>query len=383
MTDPSHRSVDRAFLLVWGVEYIAYTLDIALWGIAVVLVLQYFRTYSKKDPILTRAVVAALLFFATIHVLFLSMNDFKDFILLFGDFEGQDVIFYESNVMICAVFVVAFVSQLYYATRIWVLSKRNWRYVTPVVLLALLQICERTFGYEAKCDAVLRFLAFGIGQTVEVAKVHRYSKLESTVITSTGQGAATAACDVTITAILCYILRKARTGVRRTDSALDKMIIYAFNRGVLTSFFALLQLIFFIAMPNTLMFAVFLLPSCHIYVISVCSMLTSRETLRAEMRGPDGVISTFAMSNVESTSARNNHNNLPDDSARVHVVSIISHPLSASTELNPRQETSVVKWVDDLAEDEGSDNRKASLPQSDFDMSGIGGPIETIPQMEE
>ncbi|KAJ7355264.1 hypothetical protein DFH08DRAFT_954763 [Mycena albidolilacea] len=33
------RSVDRAFILVWGVEFIAYTLDIALWGVAVVSIL--------------------------------------------------------------------------------------------------------------------------------------------------------------------------------------------------------------------------------------------------------------------------------------------------------------------------------------------------------
>ncbi|KAJ7843786.1 hypothetical protein B0H14DRAFT_3455968 [Mycena olivaceomarginata] len=103
------RSVDRAFILVWGVEFIAYTLDITLWGIdsgehyqsalekhsecvGQVLVLQYFRKYSKKDPILIQAVVAVLLFFITIHTLFLAMNNYKDYILLFGDFEGQDVI---------------------------------------------------------------------------------------------------------------------------------------------------------------------------------------------------------------------------------------------------------------------------------------------------
>ncbi|KAJ7502709.1 hypothetical protein B0H11DRAFT_1979654 [Mycena galericulata] len=312
------RSVDGAFIRLWGVQYITYSLDIVLWAVAVIIVMQYFRKYSKKDPLLIQTTVAILVTITTIHALFLSIQDFKDFILLFGNFEGQDVMFWETYVMLCATFLVAFVAQMFYASRIWILSKRDWRYVTPVVFLALLQ------------------LSFGIAQTVEVVKVHRYSKLATTVVTSTAQGAATAACDVTITAILFFILRAARTGVRRTDSALDKMIIYAFNRGAMTSLMALLQLIFFITKPGTFFFTLFLLPSSHVYVISVCSLLTSRETLRAQMRGRDGIITSFAMT---STGA-NSHPNISSDPA-VHV----------------SQTKSVVKWVDDIPEDETSNRR--------------------------
>ncbi|KAJ7260479.1 hypothetical protein B0H12DRAFT_1107526 [Mycena haematopus] len=323
MSDPpaamGPHPVDRTFILLWGVQFIAYTLDIALWGVAVVLVLQYFRTYYKKDPPLIRTVVATLLLVTTIHALFLAKNDYKDFVSLFGDFEGQDIIPYEANVMICAAFVVAFVAQLFYATRIWVLSRGDWRYVTPVVLLAILQ------------------LSFGIAQTAEVAIVHRYSKLESTVVTSTAQGAASAACDITITAILCYILRKSRTGIQRTDSVLEKMIIYAFNRGSVTSLMALLQLILFIAMPGTLVFTLFILPNCHVYVISVCSMLMSRETLRAELSGRDGFITTFALTQP-SFSTRQDENDL-----------------SLESDVNVHVATSVIKWVDGSPRDEDED----------------------------
>ncbi|KAJ7681077.1 hypothetical protein DFH06DRAFT_1405982 [Mycena polygramma] len=303
-------SVNGAFLRLWGVQYISYTLDVSLWSVAVVhtssidpsplhispsqlVVFQYFRKYSRKDPLLIRTTVAILLTVTTIHTLFLSIQDFKDFVLLFGNFEGQDVMFWESDVMICATFVVAFVAQMFYASRIWIL-KRDWRYITPVVFLALLQ------------------LSFGIAQTVEIVKVHRYSKLATTVATSTAQGAATAACDITITAILCYIFRTARTGVRSTDSTLDKMILYAFERGAMTSLLALLQLIFFITMPGTFFFTLFLLPSSHVYVISVCGMLTSREALRAQLRSRDGIIGMTSM-------ATNSVNPAASDNLGVHV----------------------------------------------------------------
>ncbi|KAJ7868216.1 hypothetical protein B0H14DRAFT_3861572 [Mycena olivaceomarginata] len=99
------------------------------------------------------------------------------------------------------------------------------------------------------------------------------------------------------------------------------MIIYAFNRGFVTSFLALIQLICFVAMPTTFIFMLFILPSSHVYVISVCNMLTSRETLRAQMMGPNGVITSFLMGPLDLGSRQP-----------------AAHPAVRVT-------TSVVKWV--------------------------------------
>ncbi|KAM5541163.1 hypothetical protein V8D89_005092 [Ganoderma adspersum] len=42
-------------------------------------------------------------------------------------------------------------------------------------------------------------------------------------------------CDILIVAGLCYYLHSKRTGFRSTDSVIDRLIIYAINRGVLTA----------------------------------------------------------------------------------------------------------------------------------------------------
>ncbi|KAJ7433293.1 hypothetical protein B0H11DRAFT_2259563 [Mycena galericulata] len=205
MSDPSSMgppSVDRTFILTWGVEFIAYTLDIALWGVAISMLL-YFRKYTKKDSLAIRSAVALLAIFTTVHSLFLAIYNYKGFVSLFGNFEGQDVIVYEANVAVCSEFLVAFTAQMFYASRIWILSNQDWRYVAPVMLLAVLQ------------------LSAGIAQTVEVAKVHLNSRLGSTVVTATTQAVATLACDVTITVNLSQILRKSRTGVQRQEKHLS------------------------------------------------------------------------------------------------------------------------------------------------------------------
>ncbi|KAJ7179680.1 hypothetical protein C8R46DRAFT_1345982 [Mycena filopes] len=302
----------RDFIMTWGIEFVSYTLDTALWGIAFVLVLQYFRKYGRTDPISIRFVVGILGFFSTIHSIFLAMMNYKDFITLFGDAAGQNEIFYEADVMVCAIYIVTFTAQIFYASRIFILSKHNWKLIAPVVLFALLQFSA------------------GIAQTVMVAKVHLYSGLQAaTIPISTTQSSGSLACDITITAILCTILRRSRTGLRRTDSTLDRMIIYAFNRGALTSLFALLQLICFVGMPGNFVFMLFIVPSLHLYVISVCSMLMARESLRDDLAGPNGFLSTFSVH---------------DGNQHIALTNVSSNGGAATVNVS----TSVVRWVDDI-----------------------------------
>jgi len=262
-------------------------------------------------------VVGILGFGGTLHAIFFAMLNFKNFVSLYGNIGAENVIPYEANVMLCLVYVVAFTAQMFYAGRIWILTKHDWRYTAPVILLGLCQF------------------AAGIAQTVEVAQVHLYSKLQAlTGPISSTQSAATLACDLTITAILCVVLRRSRSGLRRTDSAVDRMIIYALNRGAMTSLWALLQLIFFVGMPGTFVFQMFIVPSCHLYVISVCSMLISRESLRADLRGPNGII--IPMTDMERSFRSNESNTLASGTVNIS--------------------TSVSKWVDDIPDENGHKN---------------------------
>ncbi|KAJ7469973.1 hypothetical protein B0H11DRAFT_1920301 [Mycena galericulata] len=286
MSDPSSlgpHSVDRTFILTWGLEFIAYTLDIA------------------KDPLAIGSTVALLAFLTTIHSLFLAMQNYKDFVLLFGNFERQDVILQVLfpvpqpfstltilKVMICAVFLVAFTAQIFYASRIWILDDS----VEPK-----LAIC---YTRDIACHVA----------TVCWDRSNRRS------VTATIQGAATLACDVTIT---WNSFSHSSEIANRTDSVLEKMIIYAFNRGAITSLLALLQVVFFFAMPGTFV------------------MLTSRETLRAKLRS----ISTFEMSSMEPNSTQNNLG-------------------SESTAHGVHVSTSVVKWVETIPVDNSNfENRDA------------------------
>ncbi|KAF8207935.1 hypothetical protein K438DRAFT_1962208 [Mycena galopus ATCC 62051] len=100
MSDSDESQNEAQFGMTGGFQFVAYTLDVALWGAA--------------------------------------MN-YKDLILLFGNYEAQNIIINEDNVMLGSVFVVAFTAQMFYASRIWMLTRPRWNFVAPVIFLATLQ----------------------------------------------------------------------------------------------------------------------------------------------------------------------------------------------------------------------------------------------------
>ncbi|KXN92800.1 hypothetical protein AN958_04765 [Leucoagaricus sp. SymC.cos] len=287
------------FGLTWGVQFVAYSVDIINGELFLLvrnrlclttqwqaLVFQYFRSQAKHDGLFVKLVVATMGILATNHVLFVAMMNYADYVTLFGNYDGQNRILYQANVMLLSTYLLAFVSQQ------WAhITKRNIYYVAPVVLISLVQICEQQSVISTK-SATYRnpySTASGIAQTVLVAKVGLYSKLQFVTgpVACTSSGAA-CACDILITVLLCYVLHDSRSGIRRSDSVVDKMIMYAINRGAMTSIFALLQLITFLALETTFVFMLFILPSSQLYVISVCSMLLTRDSLRAKLKGPSG-----------------------------------------------------------------------------------------------
>ncbi|KAL0562991.1 hypothetical protein V5O48_019087, partial [Marasmius crinis-equi] len=82
--------------------------------------------------------------------------------------------------------------------------------------------------------SILYAVAVGIAQTVLSTQNGLFSRLSETATTNTIQGITTAACDITITIILSSVLNRSRSGIGRSNTIIDKLIIYAINRGAAT-----------------------------------------------------------------------------------------------------------------------------------------------------
>ncbi len=86
-----------------------------------------------------------------------------------------------------------------------------------------------------------------------------------------------AASDVIIAIVLVHLLRKQRTGYRKTNSMINRLILFTLNTGGICGLCAILTLVFNIVYPDTYIYMLF-------YII-VC-------------RGMRRSISTFAISSL-------------------------------------------------------------------------------------
>lgn len=123
--------------------------------------------------------------------------------------------------------IVGFATQLFFAWRIWKLvpGKFNW---VPALI-----IC------------VLGFLSFlgALGTTIGVVIVRHYTQFQKFEVTVALWLSCTAAADIMVTVSLITTLHRSRTGFTHTDDLLTKLIRATLQTGLLTTSFAVTDLI--------------------------------------------------------------------------------------------------------------------------------------------
>jgi len=174
-------------------------------------------------------------------------------------------------------YIIETIVQSTYALRVWTLSQKNRWLTGAVISFAFIQ------------------LVGGMGVSHDLAVATSIDSAHSLRTKSFGavQLVASVICDVTISASLVFFLNKNRRGLRRTQNIVDRLIIYSINVGILTSVVAILNLIFWQAMPQNFNFVIFHYIISKLYINSLLVTLNSRAALRK--RDVDDIIS---MSNL-------------------------------------------------------------------------------------
>ncbi|KAH6892780.1 hypothetical protein BKA70DRAFT_1536441 [Coprinopsis sp. MPI-PUGE-AT-0042] len=263
------------FASMAGAQMIATMVTTGLYGVAICMIGHYLFRNSRRDPLWTRALVAALGVTATLEAVFFNYQIYDDFVTKKDDPVARNTIPFSMPAKTVCIFLTAFLAQMFYAVKIWKwgrLIDNHFRFMAvPVVALAILQLG----------GGLIQVVVMGITKTLTVMKV--FPNQRSMYI----NGSATAACDILITIALVIILRSARANAtQRGRSVLEKLVIFTINRGIVTSVFALLSILLYDFASGTLYYLIPFSSNTHIYVISVVSMLIAQEGLGESTVGP-------------------------------------------------------------------------------------------------
>ncbi|GLB41337.1 hypothetical protein LshimejAT787_0905520 [Lyophyllum shimeji] len=256
MSAPAVRPLDDTL----GAMLIGVIVSAVLYGVSLVQTFYYYVAYPK-DLWYLKALVASTVVFDTIHLMLISHSIY--YYLVSNYFKPETLQFMIWSLLLEALFTGltgAFV-QIFYTARVWRLSKRNIPLTGAILLIVVA---------NAGCGTAWVVLSLQFG-TFE--KLLRISSLTLSI------NALSTAVDVLIAATLCIMLNKARTGFKKSDTIINRLILFVVNTGILTSCCAVASLVSLLASPDTLIYACFYFCIGRLYTNSLLATLNARKSL--------------------------------------------------------------------------------------------------------
>ncbi|KIJ40782.1 hypothetical protein M422DRAFT_256204 [Sphaerobolus stellatus SS14] len=242
MQDPRFPvKVQVTFAGRYGAVLIATLINTFIYGIALIMSMQYFKLHAKKDLRVLKITVFVLTLLATLEVVFTGYELYDTFIIKSGNPDLLD------------------------------------------------EIVLSGFDLSNKRDIFQNFVSDRPARTIDnnPRSSHRTP---------------------------CCVFHSHRSGLKRTDSLVNRLKIYAINRAIATSVCAFLTPFLYYFFSGTRYFLVPMLTNTHLYVISAVSILTSREGLRQEVNQAIN-FSDMGMNNTTSdvVNAKNRRPIIPSD----------------------------------------------------------------------
>ncbi|THG95905.1 hypothetical protein EW145_g7880, partial [Phellinidium pouzarii] len=127
-------------------------------------------------------------------------------------------------------------------------------------------------------------LVVGIIITAKAFNISTFAGLTSVAVLFYLDFASNIGADTCVAVVLCYYLWIHRTGSKRTDPLVFKLMAYTVNTGMWAVIFATGGLICYAALPATLVFIAFYLNLSKVYVNSYLASLNLRKALLTSMK---------------------------------------------------------------------------------------------------
>ncbi|KAM5535802.1 hypothetical protein V8D89_010525 [Ganoderma adspersum] len=235
----------------------------AVYGITILQAYIYFRHNSASSR--TRSFVALLFALDTTTMILTLYGFYDDFVIHFDDVSSFLKIPGTLAAENLLTVLIGMLTQCFFAHRIWGLSKGNVLLVSGIVILSL---CSLAPGLVITAHLWTNTYIFSLGS------------LEIRILAGFANGLSVI-CDLVIAASLYVYLNSKRTGFRRTDSIIDRLMMYAVNRGLLTATCQACHMILTITLPGRLIYFPFSILDGKLY----CNTLLATLNAQRDMRG--------------------------------------------------------------------------------------------------
>ncbi|KIK52347.1 hypothetical protein GYMLUDRAFT_251289 [Collybiopsis luxurians FD-317 M1] len=260
----------------------------ALWGVGSLQLYIYFYKFPK-DRLLLKSTVLAAWIFDSVHQALISHIIYYYLVQHFFDPAALEHYVWSQNYQPLFEALTGFIVQSFFVYRIFTLSKGSYILTAIPSLLVI-----------AKLACSLSYVGQGSRLTTTTQFVHDLRPISEAI------NGVTAAGDITITILLCWLLYHSRTSISRTNYVINRLILYTVNTGALTSICAIITLILAHTMPTNLIYGPLYYIIARLYVNSMLATLNARSALQSKL-GDVVTLSNIPASKAELPVTAGNH----------------------------------------------------------------------------
>ncbi|PIL35684.1 hypothetical protein GSI_02414 [Ganoderma sinense ZZ0214-1] len=254
--------------LTYGPMFIGVMFNIMLYGVMITQTYLYFNMY-KDDRVWIKVFVLVLLFCDTLNTAFDIALLYEPLINKFGESEALGLATWMFATDPAMTAIIAALVQLFFAWRVNVLTS-NRLIVGFIVVCAITQLCG------------------GLGCSIAIGIIPQFSEFRKFQVVGIIWLVGAALADLLITTALVWYLRKHKSGILATDDLVNKIIRLTVQTGLITSLFAVMSLVLYLAVEAGWDF-IFNMPLAKLYTNSLMSTLNSRRIWTATTNGSDTV----------------------------------------------------------------------------------------------
>jgi len=251
----------------------------------------YFQIYPK-DKLRYKLFVAGVWFVDAAHTLFICLTVWDYAIPHFGDHEHLVVINQWYPAHILTTLLATLNANLFYTFRVHKMSKQNWYITVPILMLCA---ARTTFGFIL-VYAQLKYRRWA-------AVYDHFLIIRALAFVSS------AVTDIAISAARYYYLRELKQGYVQTKEAVDTVMVFTINDGLLTSVVAVTVMGCVLAMHTNFVWIGIFFNLAKLFANSILATLNLRNWYRhrhrpmgiSVTRGPQAKRSTVQMSRTPMT----------------------------------------------------------------------------------
>ncbi|KAF9257589.1 hypothetical protein L218DRAFT_965181 [Marasmius fiardii PR-910] len=251
-------TIDNTLGLLFNVAIITA----ALWGAGSLQGWFYFRKYNSRDPLGTRLLIAFIMVADTIQEAMICEAVYKYAVTMHDDPTAMQHMVKTILIELFFAGAIGFAVQQFYVYRIFRLSNNNYFIAGAVSLLSLAS------------------LALIWGYTIVTLSYSSLSELIRQAHWATALNVMSAATDLAITVAMIWCLQDKKTGFKKSTDIINRMIVFTFNTGILTTLLSIADVIALNTMPNTFIYMGFFLIRDRFYTNSILVTLNSREYIK-------------------------------------------------------------------------------------------------------